>query len=454
MLTGMGLRGTILVSLLGVALALALVLGTRQWGLGTAADGRPAFQYLLEDVSDRSIYQQRGAWLPTGLTPYVQVHSEYPQLATWMFGVPYLFFDSQIRPGVLPTVPQVLADHEAYARVHQSLMAIGFLGLLLATALCLRALGRSPAWALLLFLPGPLYFVFSRFDVWPSMLTLTALGLQLRRRRVAAAAVLGLGAMMKWYPALLLPLFLAYNLNATDDPEAERRRGDGRGGGGRGWRGWLARLPRAVLLPGAAAALVCLAILAVNYGWDRGGMPAVLHHYRWNLERPPNAPSLVWALAAPGRWEWFKPRDMPRLISLLTAAQFLPSVLLAVFPVRSRRALLLGCLSVVLAFTLFTKDFSPQWIVWIAPLAILLAAESWWCRGLLVVLAVVVYVQMPLLYYQRMGRPGSSLDGATAFWAASDTRIILMALFLAWSTASFLATVRRDRNAAASAASG
>lgn len=437
----MGLRGTLLASVAGVVAVLALLLSTQEWGAGRAPDGSPRFKYLLEDVSDRSVYQQRGAWLPTGLTPYVDVHSEYPQLATWLFGVPYLFFDSQVQPRVLPTVPQLRADNEPYGRVHQALAALALLGLLLATALCLQELGRSPAWALVSFLPGPLYFTFSRFDIWPAMLVMFAMLLQLRGRRTAAAAVLALGAMTKWYPALLLPLFLAYNLHATDAGSPEPAPGAGAAG-------WRARVGGAVLRPGLAAALVCLVVLAVNFVWDWGGLPAVLHHYRWHIERPPNAGSLVFALAAPGRWEWF-PRDAtPALVKVLTAVQFLPAILLALLPIRSRKALLLGCLTVVLAFTLFTKDFSPQWIVWITPLAALLAADSRAGRVLLVLLAVVMYVQMPLLYYARFGQPGQPEDASTAFWTVNDTRIALMALFLAWAAAAFVRAVRRDRRPA------
>src|SRR5258705_320947 len=95
----MGLRSTLLLSLAGVIGALALLLSTQEWGAGALPDGTARWKFLLEDVSDRSVYQQRGAWLPTGLTPYLEVHSEYPQLATWLFGVPYLFFDTSIQPG-------------------------------------------------------------------------------------------------------------------------------------------------------------------------------------------------------------------------------------------------------------------------------------------------------------------------------------------------------------------
>ena len=104
------------------------------------------------------------------------------------------------------------------------------LALLALTAANLRALGHGPGGALLLFLPGTLYFSFNRFDAWPAAFVALAFLMQWKDRRLGAAAALGLGAMMKWYPILLVPLFLAHNLGT------ERARG----------HGFVAALPRAV----------------------------------------------------------------------------------------------------------------------------------------------------------------------------------------------------------------
>ena len=116
---------------------------------------------------------------------------------------------------------------------------------------------------------------------------------------------------------------------------------------------------------------------------------------------------------------------------------------------RSRQALLLGSLTVVLAFAQFGKVFSPQWICWVSPLAVLVAPVAWVPLVLVVVLQVLIYVQIPVLYYARMTDPASAslgasgLEGASAFWAVSDTRLALLALFWAWSCWAFLRTVMR-----------
>ena len=432
----MRLRVTLTLAVVGTVAVLALLLSTREWGLGQAPSTGPAWPYLLEDVHDRGVYQQRGRWLPSGRTPYVEEHSEYPQLATWLFGLPYLFIDHHVPRDRDQTMAELRQDAPAYLDAHDVLMSFSFLALLVVTALGLRDLGASPGWTLLLFAPACAYFSFSRFDAWPAALVGGAFLCQFRGRRVAAAALLALGGMMKWYPILLLPLFLSHDLWG---------RQDGTDGTDRAPRGSpLARLPSAVLLPGAVAGLACLSILAITFFWDGGGLEAVLHPYRHHEDRDPNAASLVFALTGPGRWGLFGLADQAWLSRVGTALQFLPALGLALVPVRSREALVAGCLAVVTGFVMFGKVFSPQWVVWVAPLAILLGSRRPGGFAFALALGILVWVQMPLLYYGAQASPG---DAAlqSAYLRASDVRIVAFLALWAWSLARFLRTFVRDR---------
>jgi hypothetical protein len=438
----MSLRATVLASLLAtVGLTLALI-STEQWGVGRRADDTVRYKFLLEDISDRYIYQQRGRWLPSGRTPYLQEHSEYPQLATWLFGLPYLFFDNHVPEGRAQRNDEFVQhkdDTAAYFDLHHVSMGLSLFALVALSAACLARLSSSPGWALLLFLPGTAYFSFNRFDAWPAAFVALAVLQQLRGRPKAAAFALGLGAMMKWYPILLVPLFLAHNL------AVERAAAESAGRSGVWWR----HLPRAVIVPGLAATAALAAVLGITWLWDGGGWEAVSYVYRHHADRPPNPPSLVYALRSPERWSWV-PRGMAGVVEcVLPALQFAPALVLALFPVRSRRALLLGALCVVLGFAQFGKVFSPQWVCWVVPLAILLAPRSRLCLGLVIALQVLIYVQIPVLYYERMGVPGASLNGANAFWAVCDLRIALLFGFWAWSLAAFLRTVWRGEPDAA-----
>ncbi|HTE04856.1 MAG TPA: hypothetical protein VK824_01580, partial [Planctomycetota bacterium] len=327
--------------------------------------------------------------------------------------------------------------------------------LLVLTALNLRSLGAPPGYALLLFLPGTLYFSYNRFDAWPAAAVAGALLLQWRGHRHGAAALLGVGAMLKWFPILLLPLFLAHNLRAREEdsevgaawraaagePRHAPRRAPGATRDGADDRGWLARLPSAVILPGLTAAAVCLAVLAVTWSWGHGGLPALRYVYENQMGREPNPPSIVAALTVPTRWAVFALADQGWLSRLFMAVQFLPAFALALFPIRTRRALLLGCLTVVLGFMQFGKVFSPQWICWVTPLAILLAPRSVPCLLLLIAAELAIYVQIPVMFYEAIGTPGAGGRGTPGFWAACDTRIALLFLFWAWSFAAFLRTV-------------
>ncbi|MGQ0553875.1 MAG: hypothetical protein ACT4PU_11730 [Planctomycetota bacterium] len=448
----MRLRTTILLAAAGTGLLLWALLATEQAGVGTRADGKPAYPFVLEDQADRWVYQQRGRWLPSEREPYVEEHSEYPQLATWMFGLPYLFMEHSVPVGRAQTSAEFTAareDSRAYFDRHHVSMALGYFALLALTAAVLRQLGHSPGYALLLLLPGTAYFSFNRFDAWPAAFVALACLLQFRGRRNGAAAALALGAMMKWYPALLLPLFLAHNLWSEHDAK-------GRGGVSVGRL--FAALPRAVLVPGLVAGAVITAILSVSY--VGGGWEAVTHVYSHHAGRVHNPPSLAAAILEPWRWGLLPLESFPRVYQWLTVLQFLPAVLLALVPIRSRTALLWACLAVVVGFAEFGKVFSPQWICWVSPLALLLAPGRRTLLGLIVALELLIYLQIPLLFYSHMTTPEAAAALARGqpaippeafFWWVSDGRHLLLFGLWAWSLAAFLRTVSRGAEAPAPA---
>jgi hypothetical protein len=232
----------------------------------------------------------------------------------------------------------------------------------------------------------------------------------------------------------------AANTGEQDPDEAQQRVTDGHQIEA---RKFLAALPATVIRPAVAAMLVIVAILSVTWFREGGGLEAVSYVYRHHASRLPNPSSLVSALVEPARWAVFPADSGATVARVLQLLQFGPALLLALAPVRSRRALLLGCLTVVLGFTLFGKVFSPQWICWISPLAVLLAPSSWVCLALLVLLEGLLYLQMPVLYYEALTGSSGSLHGARAFWAVCDLRIAVLFLFWAWSLSAFLRTVVR-----------
>lgn len=435
-----------------LACTLALLLATTQWGLGSRPwlDGttRTRWPNLLEDTHDRGVYQQRGRWLPAGLAPYLGEHSEYPELATWMFAAPYLVIEHHVPEGgyeqgrdehgkrrIAPEeLEDLAADQGAYFDAFHGMMALGMLALLAATVANLRALGHAPGWALLLFLPASLYFGFNRYDAVPAAMVSGALLLHLRGRQKSAALVLGLAAMMKWYPILLLPMLCAH---ATRE---RRERGEP----------WGSALVRALIVPGLIAGGVCLAVLGVTFVWNGGGLEAASYVYKHHAARGANQSSILSALTVPERWGLLGVQSQASIASIFTLLQFLPAALLALLPVRSRDALLTGCLLVVTGFVTFSKVFSPQWILWISPLVVLLVPGRPLLLALLVALEFLLYLQVPVLHY---GGP-AEVDGLPvmmqplpAFWVVCDLRIATLVALWAWSLAAFVRSVLGRSNA-------
>ena len=182
-------RTTIVVAL-GVATFL-VAWGTLHYGF-----------YTHELLVDTPIYESYGDATLRGEVPYRDFAVEYP-------------------PGALPVfiLPSALSGQERfdnYNRVFEALMGLcGMLAVAAVTLIVVRlarrplplaaAVGLAGLGALAL---GPV--VLSRFDLWPAMLTVSALALLLYERRRLAFAALGLAFEAKLFPAILLPPMLIY----------------------------------------------------------------------------------------------------------------------------------------------------------------------------------------------------------------------------------------------------
>ena len=158
--------------------------------------------YERDQVRDTPLYQRYGDRMADGELPYRDFGVEYP-------------------PGALPTfvVPSLLSeegDEGAFRRVFETLMWVSGAVCLLGVVLTLSAIGASAARlsgaaAFVALSPLALGSVFlSRYDLWPAALTAVALAAFVSQRERLGLGLLGLGAATKVYPALLVPLALAF----------------------------------------------------------------------------------------------------------------------------------------------------------------------------------------------------------------------------------------------------
>lgn len=246
----------------------------------------------------------------------------------------------------------------------------------LVTVWAVFALSPRRPWDAAIVAVSPLVLVhaFTNFDTLATMFSTAGLLAWARRRPVLAGVLLGLGGAAKLYPLFLLGPILLLCLRAG-------------------------RL-RAGLQATAAAVLTWAAVnapVAWRYpdGWRE--------FFRLNTERAADPDSLYNVLAHFTGWAGFDgrlgPGEAPTVLNAVSAALFLLAaagiawVALSA-PRRPRLAQL--CFLVVSAFLLTNKVWSPQYSLWLVPLAVL-ALPRW--KPLLAWMTVDALVWVPRMYY-------------------------------------------------------
>jgi hypothetical protein len=211
-----------------------------------------------------------------------------------------------------------------------------------------------------------------RFDLIPSALTLVALLFGVRKRWNRAFAFLALATVFKFYPLVLLPPFLL-----TQQMEA-----------GAKWRDWRRFTPLALF------AAVCVVALMVSLSLSVEGTFAPLSYFE-------NRPFQVESSAASVLWlSYFMEYSLTPIItygslsvlSPLASPLSLLNTLLLVTGLaytwwlqwRGKVDLPASCLLTLLIVVVTGKVFSPQYLIWLLPLAAYIGGKKlkWvvpWC---------------------------------------------------------------------------
>lgn len=423
------------VALLTVFIAGAL--GLRQCTpsrVDPVAPQRTLIQPLRDDY-EVTIFMKRGAFAPSGLRPYLDVFSEYPPLATYAFGFPFLFVKTARRGAsraiqleVESAAPN--ADLSlAYADVWVFAMAAVWLATAIAVAQLARDVGLQPARALCLVAPTALYCSIQRFDPLPALAVILAMLAFVRGHGIRGFALLAAGVMLKLYPAVLV--FLAAGYVAR------------RNGFRTAFLGLFAfaAVCAVAMLPAAMAGFADPAWTAPHRlhtgdpksGVD-GALAAILVPFQYQGARDTNAGSLAERLFR--GWLQIEPYEtFLAYVKSLRWLQFgaaLPAFALGWLR-PTRQTLLAGSAALVTAFVVFHNIYSPQFHVWLAPLAAVAGGGAVGAAAFACVMAVdvVTYVQFPIL------APLARFDPATAknvypdgFWTVVDLRILLTLLLL------------------------
>lgn len=315
-------------------------------------------------------------WYTKGQIVDYGVYQTYGDKVANEHAVPYRDFQLEYPPGALPVfVVPSLAERWDYRKVFQLEMA-----LCLAVAAVAAAAAAGPlAGMLTAVLPLALgSVVLSRFDLWPSALSVLAVALALRRRPIPSAIVLGTAFAAKLWPAVLVPV-LAIWLARRDGARAA-------------WR-WLAAAA-------ATAAVWFVPFVALAPG-------GVWHAFHVQTARPIQIESLGGAILMSlynvagttlHMWSSYGSQNLtgPGAHAAAVATTVVElAALAALYAVFARSDatsddLVRYCAAAVAVTIAFGKVFSPQFLIWLVPLVPLV-------RGRRLALALPLFVSSLVL---------------------------------------------------------
>jgi uncharacterized membrane protein len=290
-------------------------------------------------------------------------------------------------PGALTVfLPPAVFGTDHYNAAFKLLMALCGVATIAVVALLLERLAVPrlmlvAALGLLALSPialGPISL--NTYDAWPALLTVAGLAAVLGRKPVLGLGLLGLAFAAKVYPLVVLPPVLIFV-----------------------WRTAGRRIALRALsaFVGVAAVLVVPFLVLSPHGLEES--------FRAQAARSLQVESLGGALlGAADRLGWYsatvvhhtKPAisydlagSLPHaLAALSSAAQVLAVLAVALLYLRGPddpRRLVAAAAAAVAGFLAFTRFFSPQYLVWVVPLAALLGPSAWVLTGAAMVLAQV-----------------------------------------------------------------
>jgi uncharacterized membrane protein len=325
--------------------------------------------YERDQIVDTPVYESYGEAIEDGEVPYRDFNVEYPPGALPMFALP------------------ALADAD-YRVAFEWLMALCGGGLVVAVALAARQLGLG--FGTLAFVAlSPLAIgsvILTRFDLWPAMLASFALAALLYERLRLGHVLLGASIAAKLYPAVFLPLTVAY---------AWRRYGR-----------------REALRCGALALGVVVAIYLPFFLVAPGG---VLSSLGRQLSRPLQIESLGSAVLLAAHQAFGVGIEMQSSHGSQNLAGAAPDVLAVLLSLTqvfvlvwlwtrfprgrepSRYELAAYSAAVLTAFVALGKVLSPQFLMWLVPVVPL--ARRYGANALLLAALVLTQLWFPFRYW-------------------------------------------------------
>ncbi|GAA2813983.1 glycosyltransferase family 87 protein [Saccharopolyspora taberi] len=329
-------------------------------------------RYGMGDLAPDGVFPYKTAWLEKAGTPQEKVrYMEYPVL-TGLFQ----WINAKIADGWTTLAGTGWLPATMITVLYFDISAFWLAAAWLTTVWALFLLCRRRAWDAALAAVSPLVFVhaFTNFDALATAFGTAGLLAWARRRPVLAGVLIGLGGAAKLYPLFFLGPLLVLCLRSGRLHDWLRTALAAAGG-------WLVvNVPIMLLYP---------------TGWQE--------FFRLNGERPADPDSLYNVLSYFTGWAGLDGQlqsgQVPSVLNTVSMGLFLLACagigwLALAAPTRPRLAQL--CFLVVAVFLLTNKVWSPQYSLWLVPLAVL-AIPRW--RLLLVWMTVDALVWAPRMYY-------------------------------------------------------
>ena len=356
-------------------------------------------------ISDTGVYQGYGERIVGGDLPYRDFVVEYPPGALVPFVLPAFLSESR---GAYDTAFLVL--------MLVALAAIAALLVLSLDALdasAPRAVASVSAFLLGVALLGP--FVLTRFDLYAAAVTLAAICAILRGRDRLGSVLLGVAIATKIYPAVLLPL-LVTRVWRREGPAAALR-----GLGLTAGTAFAIYLPFAILAPEGVVRSV----------WRQVGRPLQIESLGSGvllaLHHAAGMP-LAWASSSGSQNLTGTVATVASVITTLVglAALVLVWVRFARGDTESAACFARYSAAAIVAFVAFGKVVSPQFLVWLLAVVVLVPGRrGLGASGLLLASCVLTRMWFPRSYWELV----KQFD-PTASWLVLARDILLVGVFV------------------------
>jgi hypothetical protein len=365
-------------------------------------------RFLLHQMIDTPIYAHYAGEMKRGLTPYQNFAVEYPPLALPIFLIPSLIAGRSF---------------SSYQQVFQLMMLIfGLVSVGLASYVLLgqrvgtrRLIVGVALGALTPVLMGSV--ILSRFDLWPTVLTVGALAAIYTGRTRTSFVLLALGTAAKAYPIVILPLAMIYV-----------------------WR--TAGRRKALIGVGIFAAVLFLCFLPFLIVAPHGVWKSI----QGQSGRPLQIESIgasIWVFAhqvfgvhlhtyfthGSDNIDGHPAMQFASVMSVLQAAALVVVWLFYAAGRATRERLLVASTAAVCAFIVLDRVLSPQYLIWLAPLVMMVPGRRGYAATALLALSMcLTQVWFPIHFDQL--KEFLPLES----WAVIARNVILLALLgtLAW----------------------